>query len=92
MKLVVDAVCDALQVLPLLVLYCHVAPASTPLTVTLLLLVMLSVLLLPVSAAKAKAGVLGAEVSIVQPLVLLLVVAETLPAKSVCRTCTAPVA
>ena len=92
MKLVVAAACDALQVLPLLVLYCHVAPVSTPLTVTLLLLVMLSVLLLPVSAAKANAGVLGAEVSMVQLLVLLLVVAETLPAKSVCRTFTAPVA
>ena len=88
----VDDACAELQVLPLSVLYCHVAPASTPLTVTLLLVVMLSVLLLPVSAAKAKAGVLGAEVSMVQLLVLLLVVAETLPAKSVCRTCTAPVA
>ncbi len=90
--MVVAAACAVLQVLPLSVLYSHVASASTPLTVTLLLLVMLSVLLLPVSAAKANAGVLGAEVSMVQLLVLLLVVAETLPAKSVCRTCTAPVA
>ena len=88
----VAAVCDALQVLPPSVLYCQVAVASTPPTVTLVLLVMLSVLLLPVSAAKAKAGALGAEVSIVQLLALLLVVAETLPAKSVCRTCTAPLA
>ena len=62
-KLVVAAFCAALHVLPLLLLYCHVAPASMPLTVMLLSLVMLSVLLLPVSVVKANAGALGAEVS-----------------------------
>ena len=91
LKVVVAAACDVLQVLPLLVLYCHVAPASTPLTVMLALLVTPSVLLLPLSAVKAKLGALGNVVSIVQLLVLLATV-ETLPAVSVCRTCTAPVA
>ena len=87
----VEAACAALQVLPLLVLYCHVAPASTPLTVMLALLVIPSVLLLPLSAVKAKPGALGGVASTVQLLVLLAAV-ETLPAVSVCRTCTAPVA
>ena len=91
LKLLVAAACDALQVLPLSVLYCQVAPASTPLTVTPVLLVKPSVLLLPVSAVKAKLGALGSVVSIVQLLVLLPTV-DTLPAVSVCRTCTAPVA
>ena len=62
-NVVVAAACEALQVEPLLVLYCHVAPASTPLTVTLLLLVMPSVLLLPVSLLKASVGAEGAVVS-----------------------------
>ena len=90
--MVVVAACAELQVLPLSVLYCHVASVSTPLTVTLALLVMLSVLLLPESVVKVKLGADGKVVSIVQLLALLLVVAETLPAKSVCRTCTAPLA
>ena len=56
-------------------------------------LVMKSVLLVPVSALNAAVAmvVVGAVASIVQLLVLLLTV-ETLPAASVCRTCTAPVA
>ena len=62
-KLVVAAACEALHVEPLSVLYCHVAPASTPLTVTLVPLVMPSVLLLPVSLVKATEGAAGAEVS-----------------------------
>ena len=60
----VAAVCDALQVLPPSVLYSQVAVASTPPTVTLVLLVMPSELL-PVSAAKAKVGALGCVVSTV---------------------------
>ena len=88
----VDADCDALHVLPLSLLYCHVAPASMPLMLTLVSLVMLSVLLLPVSVVKANPGADGSVVSIVQLLVLLPVLADTLPATSVCRTFTAPLA
>ena len=57
-------------------------------------LVMKSVLLLPVSALNAAVAmvVVDAVVSIVQLLLLLLVMAERLPATSVCLTCTAPVA
>ena len=87
----VDDACAELQVLPLSVLYCHVAFASTPLTVMLALLVMLSLLLLPASLVKAKLGVVGKVVSTVQ-LLALLATGDTLPAVSVCRTCTAPVA
>ena len=83
--------CAELHVLPLSVLYCHVASVSTPLTVMALSLVAPSVLLLPLSAVKAKLGALGSVVSIVQLLVLLATV-DTLPAVSVCRTCTAPLA
>ena len=89
--MVVAAACAVLQVLPLSVLYCHVASVSTPLTVTLALLVTSSKPFLPVSAVKAKVGVLGKLVSMVQ-LMVLLVTVDTLPAKSVCRTCTAPLA
>ena len=59
----VAAACEALQVEPLSVLYCHVAPDSTPLTVTLVPLVMPSVLLSPVSLVKASVGAAGAAVS-----------------------------
>ena len=56
-------------------------------------LVMKSLALEPVSALNAAVAmvVVGAVVSIVQLLVLLVTV-EILPAASVCRTCTAPVA
>ena len=63
MKLGVAAACAVLQVVPLSMLYCQVASASKPLTVTPPLLVMLSVLLLPVSAVKAKVGAEGGVVS-----------------------------
>ena len=91
MKLVVVDDCAELHELPLSVLYCHVASVSTPLTVTLAFLVTSSKPFLPVSAVKAKVGVLGKVVSMVQ-LMVLLVTVDTLPAKSVCRTCTAPLA
>ena len=64
-KLVVVDACDVLQVLPPSVLYSHVAPASMPLTVKLVSLVMLSLLLLPVSDVKATVGADGGVLSIV---------------------------
>ena len=63
MKVVVAAACAVLQVVPLSMLYCQVASDSKPLTVTPPLLVMLSVVLLPVSAVRAKVGAKGGVVS-----------------------------
>ena len=63
MKLVVLAACAALQVLPPLVLYCQVAPASMPETLMVPTLVMPSVALVPLSVASAKLGAAGAAVS-----------------------------
>ena len=63
MKLVVLAAWAALQVLPPLVLYCQVAPASIPVTLMVPTLVMPSVALVPSSLARAKVGATGAAVS-----------------------------
>ena len=57
------AACAALQLLPPLVLYCQVAPASMPVTLTVPILVMPSLALVPVSAARAKVGAAGGVVS-----------------------------
>ncbi len=78
------------QVVPPLMLYCQVAPGSSPLTLTVPLLVMPSVADTPVSTASAAVGAMGGIVSTVTapsaPTWL------TLPATSVWRTSTAPAA
>ena len=83
MKLVPE---PAAQLAPLLVLYSHFA-VSAPLVVTLIcpLLVTRSVLLVPVSAAKAKVAPVGPVVSTVTAAKLVKVV---LPAASDALTCT----
>ena len=60
-KLLTLAACAALQVVPPLVLYCQVAPASMPETLTVPTLVMPS--LAPLSVARVKVGAAGAAVS-----------------------------
>ena len=73
----------ASQLAPASVEYCQLAPASRPITLTVPLLVMPSLLLLPVSLARARAGATAA-VSMVTaaswPLALVL------PARSLWRT------
>ena len=54
----------SLQFAPLSVLYCQVAPASKPEISILLMLVMPSVLLAPLSVVRARVGACGARVSI----------------------------
>ena len=83
MKLVPEPV---VQLVPLFVLYSHFA-VSAPLVVTLIcpLLVIPSLLLLPVSAAKAKVAAVGAVVSTVTAAKLVTVL---LPAASEALTCT----
>ena len=74
----------ASQLTPPLVEYCQLAPASRPVTLTVVVLVMPSLLLLPVSAARARLGAAAALVSMVTapswPLELVL------PARSLWRT------
>ena len=66
---------------------------KVPLMVCAAVLVMKSLVLLPVSALNtAVATVVAAPVVSIVQLLLLLLVMEILPATSVCRTCTAPVA
>jgi len=72
------------QLLPLSVLYCQVALVSSPVTMTVPLLVMLSVLNLPVSENRVKLGAAGGVVSTVIVLVFWLGVVVVLPARSVC--------
>src|SRR3989338_8053494 len=76
----------AVQVAPLSMLYCQVAPVSRPVTLTEPLLVILSVAPAPVSATSARVWADGAAVSIVKAKASLA--APTLPAASVWRTLT----
>ena len=69
----------ALQDVPLLVLYSQVALVSMPETVTVPSLVTPSELLEPLSVARENAGALGAAVSTVREMLLVLAV---LPAAS----------
>ena len=64
-KLVTLAACALLQLLPPLVLYCQLAPASMPETLTVPMLVMPSLALVPLSVASAKVGAAGAVMSAV---------------------------
>ena len=91
MKLLTLAACAALQVLPPLVLYCQVAPASTPETLTVPTLLMPSLALAPVSVARANVGA-AVMVSTVMAAALLDGVTVTLLAASVCLTWMAPAA
>ena len=75
----------ATQLVPPLLLYCHVAPASKPLTLTVPLLVMRSVAELPLSLARATLGAATAESSVKAS---ALDARLTLPAASVWRTMT----
>ena len=86
MKLLTLAACAVLQLAPPLVLYCQVAPASMPETLTVPTLVMPSLLELPSAVARAKAGAAGAVVSKVMTAALLDGVAVVLLATSVCLT------
>ena len=67
------------QLVPLLVLYSQVALSSMPLTLMVPTLVTPSELLAPLSVAREKAGALGAAVSTVREMLLVLTV---LPAAS----------
>ncbi len=80
----------ATQVAPPSVLYCQVAPGSSPLTVTVPLLVIPSAGDRPVSTASIAAGASGKVVSTVTALSTDGV--PTLPAASACRTSTVPAA
>ena len=64
-----------------MVLYCQVAPTSTPVTFTVPMLVMPSLPLAPLSVASASAGAAGATVSRVKPPTVLATL--VLPAASV---------
>ena len=79
----IDAPLPAMKAPPLTE-YCQVALVSMPLTFTTLLLVSPSLLLLPVSASRARSGVAGAAVSTTT--CRAVDEAEALPAKSVCLT------
>ena len=86
MKLPVVPVAPAVQLLPLLVLYSQVVvPPSSPVTLIRPLLVTPSVVLLPASTANAKVGANGPALSMVMA-AGLLVMPDTLPARSVWRT------
>src|SRR6185436_15431209 len=74
---------------PPLTLYCHDAPASRPVTLTVPTLVLPSLELGPVSLASASPGAAGGAMSTVIAFALLLTVL-VLPAASVWRTCTWP--
>ena len=74
----------ASQLLPPLVEYCQLAPASRPVTLTVPLFVMPSLLLVPVSLARARPGAVGALVSMVTAASCAL--ALVLPARSLWRT------
>ena len=91
-KLLTLAACAVLQLLPPLVLYCQVAPASMPVTLMVPTLVMPSLLELPSSVARAKVGAAGAVLSIVMAVALLDGVAVTLFAASVWRSWIDPAA
>ncbi len=71
-------------------LYCHVAPGSSPLTFTVPLLVMPSLPDDPVSSASAAVGTAGAIVSTVTAPSVTGV--PTFPATSLWRTSTVPAA
>ena len=80
------------QLEPLLVLYCQVALGSMPETVTAPLLLMRSVLEEPVSLVSLKVGAAGAVASMVMTAAFREGVVVVLPARSVCRRRTAPMA
>ena len=88
--LLIDGVPNAVQVPPPLVVYCQVAPNSSPLTFTRPLLVMPSLPELPVSLARANPGVVGGVAS-TAIVAALLVAVLVLPARSVCLTWMLPV-
>ena len=77
----------AAKLLPPLVLKVQVAPASRPVTFTVPVRVMPSLVLLPVSAARASDG--AAALASTTRAVALPPTALMLPATSVWRTCTA---
>ena len=79
------------QLVPLLVLYCQVAPVSIPETLTWPLLVMPSLPLDPVSEASAKVGAAGAVRSTTIAAGFDHGV-PGFPARSVCRTRMLPMA
>ena len=70
------------QLLPPLVEYCQLVPASRPVTLTVPLFVMPSVELTPVSLAKARVGAVGAVVSTVKAWKVVLAM-PLLPAASI---------
>ncbi|CAB3744441.1 hypothetical protein LMG27174_07180 [Paraburkholderia rhynchosiae] len=74
-----------LQCAPLSMLYCTVAPLSTPLRLSTPELVTRSLALVPESIASATAGAPPAAVSIVK---VNVAAEETFPATSICLTCT----
>ena len=80
-----------IQLAPLSVLYCQVAPVSRPVTFTLPLEVTPSELLDPVSFASERAGAAGAEVSTMIVAALDLA-GPVFPARSIWRTWTTPAA
>ena len=71
------------QVPPLLVLYCQVAPVSSPVMLIVPLLVMLSVVDAPLSAARARFGAVT-EVSMVMVVLFCPGGLVVFPAGSVC--------
>jgi len=73
------------QLLPPSVMYCQVAPVSSPMMLTVPFVVMLSVADVPVSWARARLGAAGGVWS---TLMARLVSLPVLPARSVCLTLT----